>query len=83
MVGSPHPVQEVQTLLCSLYQWLGVYRPGKIICDAHPQELFSGADHLHSRAVGVKWSVAGPILPEVDNDLFGFVHVQDQVHSQG
>lgn len=26
-----------------------------------------------------KWSVAQPVLPEADNDLFGFVHIQDQV----
>ena len=35
----------------------------------HPQEL-GAADHLHSRVVDEKWSMAGILLSEVDNDLF-------------
>ena len=76
--GSPHPLQQVQRLLCLLDQCRSVHRPGEVVCDVHPQELGTG-DHLHSRVVDEKWSVAGLLLPEVDNDLFCFVHVQGQV----
>ena len=55
-----------------------VHRPGEVVCDVHTQEL-GAADHLHRRVVDKKWSMAGLLLPEVDNDLFGFVHIQDQV----
>lgn len=46
----------------------------------HPQEL-NAADHLHSCVVDEKWSMAGLVLPEVGNNLFGLVHFQDQAVS--
>ena len=76
--GSAHPSQEVQKLLCLLDQCCSVHRPGEVVCDVHPQQLGT-ADHLHSHVVDEKWSMAGLLLPEVNNDLFGFVHIQDQV----
>ena len=51
---------------------------GEVICDVHPQEP-GAVDHLHSYVVDEEGSVVGLLLPEVDNDLFRFVHVQDQV----
>ncbi|KAI3359075.1 hypothetical protein L3Q82_002569 [Scortum barcoo] len=45
-VGSLHPSQEVQALLCPLNQRRRVHRPCEVICDVHPQEL-AAADHLH------------------------------------
>lgn len=44
----------------------------------HPQELSAG-DHLHSSVVDEKWSMAGPILSEVDNDFLGFIHIKNEV----
>ena len=60
-------------LLCLLDQCCIVYRPGEVVCDVHPQEL-GAADQLHSHVVDER-SVAGLLLPEVNNDLFGFVHM--------
>ena len=71
-------MQEVQTLLCLPDQCCSVHRPDEVVCNVHPQEL-GAVDHLHCLVVDEKWSVAGVLLPEVDNYLFAFVHVQDQV----
>jgi len=45
-VCSSHPVQKVQTVLCSLHETRGVKGPGQSVCDLHPQE-FGSADLLH------------------------------------
>ena len=52
--------------------------PGQTACDMHPQEL-GAVCSLHCCAVDVEWWVTVLFVPEVDNDLFCFIDIQDQV----
>lgn len=70
--------QEVETLLSLLHQRCSVGSPGEIFTDVHPQE-FGAAHSLHIGTIDGQWQVFGVTSPEVNNNLFGFSDVQQEV----
>lgn len=63
-MGSPPPVQEVETLWHFSGQMKHVPGPGLVIGDVHPQTL-GALEDLHSGAVNMLRSVGGLDSPEV------------------
>ena len=50
--------------------------PGQSVSDLHPQEC-GAADPLHCGVVDEEGGVTGLFFPEVNDDLFCFVDIQD------
>ena len=64
--------------MSALHQNSGVMGLGQSVFNLHPQEL-GAADSLHCCVVDERWCVTGLALPEVKDDLFGFLDIQIQV----
>ena len=72
------PSQDMETLLGFLHSGASVQGPGYVLCQVDTKE-FGVLHKLQRGAVDVQQLVVPLCSPEVNNHLFGFVHIQEQV----
>jgi len=76
--GFPEQPDEMEPLLGFLHRGCGVTSPAQVRCNVHSQES-AAIGPLHLRPFDDQRLERGRILPEVQDQFFGFVCVEDEV----